>query len=138
MHNFKKVGIFVGGAALGMVVGSIGMIRFAIKNDVIRTGIAKGIVDWIFNDESVTRHEQYNEVVFDIEADAEKVLANAKAVLKTYGTVTVADIYELSGDIMSCYTDGQYGWTNLDKAKVVKAENGYYVLHMPKSVKINK
>ena len=54
MHNFKKVGIFVGGAALGMVVGSIGMIRFAIKNDAIRAGIVKGIVDWIFSDKSVT------------------------------------------------------------------------------------
>ena len=138
MHNFKKVGIFVGGAALGMVVGSIGMIRFAIKNDAIRAGIVKGIVDWIFSDESVTRHEQYNEIIFDIEADAEKVLADAKAILNAYGTVTVADIYELSGDIMSCYTDGQYGWINLDKAEVVKAKNGCYVLHMPKSVKINK
>lgn len=138
MHNFKKVGIFVGGVALGTIVGSIGMIRFAIKNDAIRAGIVKGIVDWIFNDESVTRHEKYSEVAFDVEADAEKVLADAKTILNRYGTVTVADIYELSGDIMSCYTDGQYGWTNLDKAKVAKAENGYYVLHMPKSVKINK
>lgn len=137
MHNFKKVGIFVGGTALGVAVGSIGVIRFAIKNDVIRTGIAKGIADWIFNDEGVTRHEQYGEVAFDVEADAEKVLANAKAILNTYGTVTVADIYELSGDIMSCYKDSQYGWTNLDKAKIAKAKNGYYILHMPKSVKIN-
>ena len=138
MHNFKKVGIFVGGAALGMVVGGIGMIRFALKNDVIRTGIAKGIVDWVVNDESITRHDQYSEVAFDVEADAEKVLANAKAILDDYGFVTVADIYELSGVIMSCYIDGQYGWTNLDKAEVVKAKNGYYILHMPKSVKINK
>ena len=138
MHNFKKVGIFVGGAALGMVVGSIGMIRFAIKNDAIRAGIVKEIVDWIFSDESVTRHELYNEIMFNIEADAEKVLADAKSILYTYGTVTVADIYDLSGGITSCYTDGQYGWTNLDEAKVVKGKNGYYILHMPKSVKINK
>lgn len=137
MHNFKKVGIFVGGAALGMAVGSIGMIRFALKNDVIRTGITKGIADWIVNDESITRHEQYGEVAFDVEADAEKVLANAKAILDDYGFVTVADIYELSGDIMTCYKDSQYGWTNLDKAKIEKAKNGYYILHMPKSVKIN-
>lgn len=141
MHNFKKGWYFVGGIALGVVVGSVGVIRFAIKNDVIRTGIAKGIAkgiaDWIYNDESVTRHEQYSEVAFDVKADAEKVLVNAKAVLHTYGTVTVADIYELSGDIMSCYKDSQYGWTNLDKAKITKAKNGYYILHMPKSVKIN-
>ena len=137
MHNFKKVGIFVGGTVLGIAVGSIGMIRFALKNDVIRTGIAKGIADWIVNDESITRHDQYSEITFDVEADAEKVLANAKAILDEYGFVTVADIYELSGDIMSCYTDGLYGWTNIDKAKIVKADNGYYILHMPKSVKNN-
>lgn len=134
MHNFKKVGIFVGGTALGVVIGGVGIVRMALNNDTIRTGVAKEVARRIVN--GGKRRDQYNELVFDTEAEAEKVLAEARAILDRYGSVTVADVYDMTG-VMTYYLDGVYGWTDLHKAEIVKNTNGY-VLRMPESRKINR
>lgn len=134
MHNFKKVGIFIGGTVLGVVIGSVGIVRMALNNDTIRTGVAKEVARRIVDGDK--RRNQYNELVFDTEVEAEKALAEARAILDRYGSVTVADVYEMT-DVMTCYLDGVYGWTDLHKAEIVKNTNGY-VLRMPESRKINR
>lgn len=134
MHNFKKVGIFVGGTALGVVIGSVGVVRMALNSDTIRTGVAKELARRIVGE--CKRRDQYNELVFDTEVEAAKTLANAQAILDKYGSVTVADVYEMT-DVMACYLDGVYGWTDLRKAEIVKNANGY-ILRMPESRKINR
>lgn len=133
MHNFKKVGIFVGGTALGVVIGSVGIVRMALNNDAIRNGVAKELARQIVGE--CKRRDQYNELVFDTETEAAKTLANAQAILDKWGSVTVADVYDMT-DVMACYLDGVYGWTDLRKAEIVKNTNGY-VLRMPESRKIN-
>lgn len=133
MHNFKKVGIFVGGTVLGVVIGGVGIIRMASNNDTIRTGVAKEVARRIVDGNK--RRDRYNELVFDTEVEAEKVLTEARAILDRYGSVTVADVYEMT-DVMTCYLDGVYGWTDLRKAEIVKSANGY-TLRMPESRKIN-
>lgn len=134
MHNFKKVGIFVGGTVLGVVIGGVGIVRMALSNDTIRTGVAKEVARRIVDGDK--RRDRYNELVFDTEVEAEKALAEARAILDRYGSVTVADVYEMT-DVMACYLDGVYGWTDLHKAEIVKNTNGY-VLRMPESRKINR
>ena len=133
MHNFKKVGIFVGGTVLGVVIGGVGIIRMALNNDTIRTGVAKEVARRIVDGNK--RRDRYNELVFDTEVEAEKVLTEARAILDRYGSVTVADVYEMT-DVMTCCLDGVYGWTDLRKAEIVKSANGY-TLRMPESRKIN-
>lgn len=133
MHNFKKVGIFVGGTALGVVIGSVGIVRMALNNDAIRNGVAKELARQIVGE--CKRRDQYNELVFDTETEAAKTLANAQAILDKWGSVTVADVYDMT-DVTACYLDGVYGWTDLRKAEIVKNTNGY-VLRMPESRKIN-
>lgn len=134
MHNFKKVGIFVGGTVLGVVIGGVGIVRMALSNDTIRIGVAKEVARRIVNGDK--RRDQYNELMFDTEVEAEKVLAEARAILDRYGSVTVADVYDMTG-MMTDYLDGVYGWTDLHKAEIVKNTNGY-VLRMPESRKINR
>lgn len=134
MHNFKKVGIFVGGTVLGVVIGGVGIVRMALSNDTIRTGVAKEVARRIVNGDK--RRDQYNELMFDTEVEAEKVLAEARAILDRYGSVTVADVYDMT-DVMTDYLDGVYGWTDLHKAEIIKNTNGY-VLRMPESRKINR
>lgn len=134
MHNFKKVGIFVGGTVLGVAIGGVGIVRMALNNDTIRTGVAKEVARRIVNGDK--RRDQYNELVFDTEVEAEKALAEARAILDRYGSVTVADVYDMTA-VMTCYLDSLYGWTDLRKAKIVKSTNGY-ILRMPESRKINR
>lgn len=133
MHNFKKVGIFVGGTALGVMIGSVGIVRMALNNDTIRIGVAKELARRSAGE--CKRRDQYNELVFDTETDAAKTLSNTQAILDKYGSVTVADVYDMT-DVTTCYLDCLYGWTDLRKAEIVKSTNGY-VLCMPKSRKIN-
>ena len=55
--------------------------------------------------------------------------------IDTYGSVSVADMYDLVG--MSCnYTDNKYGWTNLRNAEPVRVRDGY-LLKMPKATPID-
>lgn len=134
MHNFKKVGIFVGGTVLGVAIGGVGIVRMALNNDTIRTGVVKEVARRIVNGDK--RRDQYNELVFDTEVEAEKALAEARAILDRYGSVTVADVYDMTA-VMTCYLDSLYGWTDLRKAEIVKSTNGY-ILRMPESRKINR
>ena len=133
MHNFKKVGIFVGGTVFGVVIGGVGIIGMALNNDTIRSGVAEEVARRIVDGSK--RQNRYDELVFDTEVEAEKVLTEARAILDKYGSVTVADVYEMT-DVMTCYTDSIYGWTDLRKAEIVKSANGY-TLRMPESRKIN-
>ena len=55
----------------------------------------------------------------------------------TYGQVTLADYYELIGQIPT-NVDDDYGWTDLSGATIDKIESGGYTIHMPLAKKLNK
>lgn len=68
---------------------------------------------------------------FDERGDAESVLIRMKESLATYKSVSVADLYELSG-VKFSYVDYDYGWRNLDNAYVGRTTDGKYVIELPK------
>ena len=59
-------------------------------------------------------------IYFDSLSQAERVLADMKAMLELYGVVTVRDYYDLTGYAI-CQRDERYGWVNLDGV-IVKTE----------------
>lgn len=70
---------------------------------------------------------------FEDRGDAETVLLRLKENLATYKVVSVADLYEISGEKFS-FTDYKYGWRNLDSAYVGRTNDGKYVIELPKIV----
>lgn len=75
-----------------------------------------------------------DEVVFTTRVDAVNVLAGLRSDIEDYGTATVGSFKELAGIDVEI-TDHNYGWTNLDNARVGSARGGY-VLVLPKTVYI--
>lgn len=68
----------------------------------------------------------YKDVVLETRGEAEEVLTRMEELIDTYGTVSVADLYDLVGT--SCnYTDNKYGWTNLNGAAAVRVADGYLI-----------
>jgi hypothetical protein len=78
---------------------------------------------------SRTRHD-FGEIVIQSRQEAEEVLDRLYDVLSRYGSVPVADLYELTG-IQSSHTDHKWGWTSLRGAKVSRLRNGGYLLELP-------
>lgn len=79
------------------------------------------------------KYSPINGIIFESEEDAKT--------METYGTVSVADLYDLSGindlnkTILICnYKDNGYGWTDISSAKIVADERGY-VLQIDEPVK---
>ena len=56
--------------------------------------------------------------------------------IKEYGQVAVADLYDLVG-ITGSYTDNKYGWTNLRNAEAIRDRDGY-LLRLPKALPLSK
>ena len=55
--------------------------------------------------------------------------------IETYGSVSVADMYDLVG--ISCeYTDNKYGWKNIRTAEPVHVRDGY-MLKLPRALPLN-
>ena len=78
----------------------------------------------------------YSEVAFRSRAEAEEVLDAMEEALDRYKIVTVADLYELSGEEPEP-TDFQYGWTSIKAARVEKISGGAFVISLPKASPID-
>lgn len=77
----------------------------------------------------------FDDVVLETRGEAEEVLDRMDELIKTYGVVSVADMYDLIGK--SCnYTDNKYGWTNIRNAEPVRVRDGY-LLKLPKALPID-
>lgn len=77
----------------------------------------------------------HGDVVLDSRPEAEEVLSQMDDIIRSYGWVTVADLYDLLGE--SCnFTDQKYGWTNLRNANVVRVRDGY-MIKLPKALPID-
>ena len=110
-----------------------------IKGAIVFTGgVVSGcilcgslIVSW-----SNSREYEVKDVLFETRIEAENTLDTLKEVINTYGYASVSDLYDLA-DVNSCtYLDNKHGWTNLDKAKVVRLRNGY-TLDLPTPLPID-
>lgn len=76
----------------------------------------------------------YDDIIFDDRGDAELVLAQMDDILQHFDSVSVAELFEMTG-LSSNYTDNKYGWTDLRGASVRRVRNGY-VLDLPRATNL--
>lgn len=74
----------------------------------------------------------YDDIVVETRGEAEAVLSRMDEIMEEYGTVRVADLYDLVG-VTGQYTDNSYGWTNIRNAEVVRVRDGYKI-KMPRAL----
>lgn len=72
------------------------------------------------------------DIVFETKRDADDVIVSMEQIIDQYGTVRVADLYDLVG-ITGDYTDNKYGWDDIHAADTVRTRDGNYILRMPKA-----
>lgn len=77
----------------------------------------------------------YEDIVFETRGDAELVREQMLDILDKYGMVTVADMYDLSGETAP-YTASKYGWFNIRTSEVSRIHDGY-ILKLPKAMPID-
>lgn len=71
----------------------------------------------------------FDEIVIDDRAEANYVLEQMDNLIERFDQVSVGDLYDLLG-VTSSFTDRNYGWTNISKAKVIRDRAGY-MLDLP-------
>lgn len=74
--------------------------------------------------------QDFDEIVIQSRQEANEVLDRMFDILSRFGSVPVADLYELTG-IQSAHTDYKWGWTDLRGAKATKLRSGGYLLDLP-------
>ena len=88
-----------------------------------------------FDDSSRSRVRagySFDDVILETRGEAEEVLSSMDELIETYGSVSVADMYDLVG--ISCeYTDNKYGWKNIRTAEPVRVRDGY-MLKLPRAL----
>ena len=75
----------------------------------------------------------FDDIILDSRADAEEVLDSMGDIIESYGVVSVADMYDLVGEV-SKYTDNKYGWTDLRTAHVERDRSGGYYIKLPRAL----
>lgn len=75
-------------------------------------------------------HGNYEDLICPNQQIAEALLANMYNLLNQFNVVAVGDLYELAG-MSSSISDGSYGWTNLDTARIRPTQGGF-VLELPR------
>lgn len=78
----------------------------------------------------------YDDIVVDTRGQAESVLSLMDEVMEEYGHVRVADLYDSVG-ITGNYTDNDYGWHDIQNARIVRTPDGYKI-KMPRAVPLKK
>lgn len=78
----------------------------------------------------------FDDIIFDTRGEAEQVLSSMDDLIDVYGTVSVADLYDLAGITGRNYTDNKYGWTDIRTARVVRVREGY-TLELPRALPLN-
>lgn len=74
----------------------------------------------------------FDEILVDSYAQADKILSEMDAQIGEFGSVTVADMYNYAG-LEASWTDNKYGWTNINSAKADRTRDGKYIIKMPKA-----
>lgn len=75
-------------------------------------------------------HHDFGEIIIPSREEAEMVLDRMFDVINRFGSVSVADLCELTG-IQSAMTDMKWGWTNLEGSKAIRTRQGGFLLDLP-------
>lgn len=78
----------------------------------------------------------YDDVIFRSRGDAEVVLDAMDDIIRQFGMVSVADLYDLAKVPNDNFTMNRFGWTNLAGANPVHVRDGY-IIKLPKAVSLN-
>lgn len=81
---------------------------------------------------SRARHD-FDDIEIPTRAEAEEVLERMYDLISKYESVTVADLYELTG-LQSSHVDHKWGWVSLQGASVGRVRGGGYLLDLPEPV----
>lgn len=92
-------------------------------------GMSKAPPTRSLSQRSRSRHD-FGEIVIQSRQEGEDVLERLFDILSRYGSVSVADLYALTG-IEAGHTDHKWGWTSLRGARVEKLRTGGYLLALP-------
>lgn len=75
-------------------------------------------------------NHKFDEILLATRAEAEEVIGRLNDLIEQYDVATVADMYTLV-DISPEFTDGKWGWDDLNDARVERTRDGY-LLDLPK------
>lgn len=78
----------------------------------------------------------YEDVVVNTRGEAEAIINRMDEIIDQYGTVSVADMYDVSG-ITAEHTDYKYGWTDIRSASAERLRDGGYVIKMPRALPLD-
>lgn len=78
---------------------------------------------------SRARHS-FDEIIIQSRSEAEEVLDRMYDLISKYDSVSVADLYELTG-FQSAHTDHKWGWTDLQGSGIGHIRGGGYLLNLP-------
>ncbi len=75
--------------------------------------------------------QEFDEIIIPSRQEAEEVIDQMFDILSRYGSVSVANLYALTG-VQSSHTDHKWGWTHLRGAKAVPLRRqGGFLLDLP-------
>ena len=151
MNKFVKGAlIFTSGVAGGFVLCGITTIKFVVKSDTFRTAlknkISEEVTTFLYGENNKTKkrypsyriyyeprktEKPFENVVFETRKDAEDVLSSADDICRTYGWITVSDLYDLIGsfkDDSRCYVPAAaMGWSDLSTVSIMRTTYGYQI-----------
>lgn len=74
--------------------------------------------------------QDFSDLIIPARQEAEDVLDRMYELLSKYGSVTVGDLYDMTG-VASSHTDLKWGWVELRGAKLRRAGTGGFLLDLP-------
>lgn len=77
-----------------------------------------------------------DDIEFERKSDADNVLTQMDEIIDRYGTVSVADLYDLAG-LVAPHTATRYGWTNISSAEPMRTRHGAWVIKFPRAIAID-
>lgn len=78
---------------------------------------------------------EFDEIIIPSRQEAEEVIDRMFDILSRYGSVSVDQLYALTG-IQASHTDTTWGWTELRGAKAVRLGKGGFLLDLPEPVSL--
>ena len=77
----------------------------------------------------------HDDIILESRGEAEEVLTQMGELIDLYGSVSVADMYDLIGKTCE-YTDNKYGWKNIRNSEAIRVRDGY-MLKLPRAIPLN-
>lgn len=87
---------------------------------------------------SISSSFMSDSINYESRGDAEVVLEAMRQHLDQYHVVTVAQMYEFSNLKTPNWTTNNYGWTDLDDARIRRDYDGDYIIDLPRAKPIGR